>query len=126
MAELVMKNVVKKFGQKQVIHGIDLQVNQGELCVFVGPSGCGKSTLLRMIAGLEETTAGEISRKLTIDVVENLGGVSYAYSTTEGDDLPIIIELRGKTRPRENSDIEIRFSADSVLLFDATNGARIR
>ena len=40
----------------QVIHGIDLEVDDGEFCVFVGPSGCGKSTLLRMVAGLEDTT----------------------------------------------------------------------
>ena len=44
----------------QVIHGVDLQVEDGEFCVFVGPSGCGKSTLLRMVAGLEETTGGKI------------------------------------------------------------------
>ncbi|MBF2758856.1 MAG: sn-glycerol-3-phosphate ABC transporter ATP-binding protein UgpC, partial [Ectothiorhodospiraceae bacterium AqS1] len=42
------------------MHGIDLQIEDGEFCVFVGPSGCGKSTLLRMVAGLEETTAGHI------------------------------------------------------------------
>lgn len=361
MSELVMKSVVKKFGQTEVIHGIDLRVNQGDFCVFVGPSGCGKSTLLRMIAGLEDTTTGEmsiggndvthaepakrgvamvfqtyalyphmtvrenmsfglkiggekkpditrkvsdaarilklepymdrkpkalsggqrqrvaigraivrkpeiflfdeplsnldaelrvqmrleiarlhkrlnatmiyvthdqveamtmadkivvlkdgcieqvgvpvtlyedpdnlfvagfigsprmnffdatvqtvaggvanvtiarlggvtvpipinkpinegthvtlgirpehfdnegeISSRLTIDVVENLGGVSYAYSVAEGENLPVIIEWRGKTRPRETSEIEVRFSAESVLLFDTTSGARIR
>ena len=43
-----------------MIKGIDLDVENGEFCVFVGPSGCGKSTLLRMIAGLEDITAGEL------------------------------------------------------------------
>ena len=57
MAGVVMKDVVKRYGGVQVIHGIDLEIENGEFCVFVGPSGCGKSTLLRMIAGLEETTA---------------------------------------------------------------------
>jgi multiple sugar transport system ATP-binding protein len=52
--------VVKRFGSVEVIHGVDLQIEDGEFVVFVGPSGCGKSTLLRMIAGLEEVTAGQI------------------------------------------------------------------
>ena len=60
MAELVLNKVVKEFGSLRVIHGIDLQINDGEFVVFVGPSGCGKSTLLRMIAGLEEISGGEV------------------------------------------------------------------
>ncbi|MBJ3762395.1 sn-glycerol-3-phosphate ABC transporter ATP-binding protein UgpC [Maribius pontilimi] len=60
MSGVELTNVVKKYGETQVIHGIDLTVNEGEFAVFVGPSGCGKSTLLRMIAGLEETTSGKI------------------------------------------------------------------
>ncbi|MDJ0612516.1 MAG: sn-glycerol-3-phosphate ABC transporter ATP-binding protein UgpC [Rhizobiaceae bacterium] len=54
-------DVKKKYGETEVIHGVDLEIGDGEFCVFVGPSGCGKSTLLRMIAGLEETTSGTIS-----------------------------------------------------------------
>jgi lactose/L-arabinose transport system ATP-binding protein len=61
MSSVILGNVVKQYGDVQVIHGIDLEIADGEFCVFVGPSGCGKSTLLRMIAGLEETTAGQIS-----------------------------------------------------------------
>lgn len=61
MATLELSGVRKSFGAVEVIHGMDLQVNDGELIVFVGPSGCGKSTMLRMIAGLEKVTAGEIS-----------------------------------------------------------------
>ncbi|MDZ4094575.1 MAG: sn-glycerol-3-phosphate ABC transporter ATP-binding protein UgpC [Paracoccaceae bacterium] len=60
MSGVTLNNVVKKYGSVQVIHGIDLIVEDGEFCVFVGPSGCGKSTLLRMVAGLEETSGGEI------------------------------------------------------------------
>ena len=56
MTGVTLEKVVKKYGDVQVIHGVDLHVEDGEFCVFVGPSGCGKSTLLRMIAGLEETT----------------------------------------------------------------------
>ena len=60
MATLEIKAVQKFFGPTQVIHDMNLSVNDGELVVFVGPSGCGKSTLLRMIAGLETLSQGEI------------------------------------------------------------------
>ena len=60
MSGVTLNKVIKKYGETQVIHGVDLQIDDGEFCVFVGPSGCGKSTLLRMIAGLEETTDGRI------------------------------------------------------------------
>ena len=61
MAGVQLGNVIKRYGDVQVIHGIDLDIAEGEFCVFVGPSGCGKSTLLRMIAGLEETSEGRIA-----------------------------------------------------------------
>src|ERR1700761_8393394 len=60
MAKLELKGVRKSFQSLEVIHGIDLTVKDGSFTVFVGPSGCGKSTLLRMIAGLEDISAGEI------------------------------------------------------------------
>ena len=83
MAEVVLNNVVKKYGDIQVIHGVDLQVNDGEFCVFVGPSGCGKSTLLRMVAGLEVTTSGSMkigARDVTsMDPAER--GVAMVFQT---------------------------------------------
>jgi sn-glycerol 3-phosphate transport system ATP-binding protein len=60
MGEIGIRDVRKSFGRTQVIHGIDLDVADGEFIVVVGPSGCGKSTLLRMVAGLEEISGGEI------------------------------------------------------------------
>ncbi|WP_163650403.1 sn-glycerol-3-phosphate ABC transporter ATP-binding protein UgpC [Modicisalibacter sp. 'Wilcox'] len=60
MATLELNNIVKEFGDTQVIKGIDLEVKDREFVVFVGPSGCGKSTLLRMIAGLESASSGDI------------------------------------------------------------------
>src|SRR5210317_241024 len=60
MSGVTLENAIKRYGATQVIHGIDLDIQDGEFCVFVGPSGCGKSTLLRMIAGLEETSEGTI------------------------------------------------------------------
>ena len=61
MSGVTLSNITKKYGEVQVIHGIDLEIKDGEFCVFVGPSGCGKSTLLRMVAGLEDATGGAIS-----------------------------------------------------------------
>ncbi len=60
MAEVRLKGIRKSFGGLEVIKGIDLDIKDGEFCVFVGPSGCGKSTLLRIIAGLETSTSGEL------------------------------------------------------------------
>ncbi|MCC1494420.1 ABC transporter ATP-binding protein [Cognatishimia sp. F0-27] len=60
MANLALKALTKRFGDVEVLHGIDLDVADGEFVVFVGPSGCGKSTTLRMIAGLEEVSGGEV------------------------------------------------------------------
>jgi multiple sugar transport system ATP-binding protein len=61
MAAVQLKELIKRYGSTQVVHGIDLSVRDGEFIVFVGPSGCGKSTTLRMIAGLEDIDGGEIS-----------------------------------------------------------------
>jgi len=60
MSGLQLTQVRKSFGHIDVIHGVDLTIDDGEFAVFVGPSGCGKSTLLRLVAGLEETTSGTI------------------------------------------------------------------
>jgi multiple sugar transport system ATP-binding protein len=60
MADVTLSGVRKSFGSVEILHGIDLEVKNGEFVVFVGPSGCGKSTLLRIIAGLEKVSAGEI------------------------------------------------------------------
>ena len=54
MSGVRLEGIVKKYGAVQVVHGIDLEVQEKEFVVLVGPSGCGKSTTLRMIAGLEE------------------------------------------------------------------------
>jgi multiple sugar transport system ATP-binding protein len=61
MASVGIRGVKKQFGSVQIIHGVDIDIEDGEFVVLVGPSGCGKSTLLRMIAGLEQISGGEIS-----------------------------------------------------------------
>ncbi|WP_347321904.1 sn-glycerol-3-phosphate ABC transporter ATP-binding protein UgpC, partial [Ralstonia pseudosolanacearum] len=60
MAKLSLRNVQKHYAGLQVVHGIDMEIGDGEFIVIVGPSGCGKSTLLRMVAGLEAITGGEV------------------------------------------------------------------
>ena len=83
MSGVTLDSVIKRYGNTQVIHGIDLDIQDGEFCVFVGPSGCGKSTLLRMVAGLEETTEGTIrigNRDVTrLDPSDR--GVSMVFQT---------------------------------------------
>jgi multiple sugar transport system ATP-binding protein len=69
MAQVSLRGITKSFGDVQIIKGVDLEIADGEFCVFVGPSGCGKSTLLRMIAGLEDITSGSLS----------IGGKEMAY-----------------------------------------------
>src|SRR5258706_4831971 len=60
MGQIELKGVNKSFGDVNVIHDVDLMVEDGEFVVFVGPSGCGKSTLLRLIAGLEDVSSGRV------------------------------------------------------------------
>ena len=60
MASVAFKDVRKAFGTVEVLHGVSIDIEEGEFVVLVGPSGCGKSTLLRMLAGLEHVSAGEI------------------------------------------------------------------
>ena len=83
MTGVTLNNVVKRYGDAQVIHGVDLEIEDGEFCVFVGPSGCGKSTLMRMVAGLEETSEGKIhigERDVTnMDPAER--GVAMVFQT---------------------------------------------
>jgi multiple sugar transport system ATP-binding protein len=61
MASVSIRNVVKRFGETTILHGVSIEIPDGSFTVLVGPSGCGKSTLLRMLAGLENITGGEIA-----------------------------------------------------------------
>jgi len=83
MASLTLRDVTKSYGATQVIHGVDLDIVDGEFVVFVGPSGCGKSTLLRMIAGLEEISGGSVSIGDTEvnEIAASKRGVSMVFQT---------------------------------------------
>ena len=60
MATVTIRNLRKSFGAVEILHGVSVDIYEGEFVVLVGPSGCGKSTLLRMLAGLEHVTSGDI------------------------------------------------------------------
>jgi lactose/L-arabinose transport system ATP-binding protein len=108
MSGVVLQKVVKRFGEAQVIHGVDLTIEDGEFCVFVGPSGCGKSTLLRMVAGLEETSGGAIrigARDVTqVDPSER--GVAMVFQTyalyphmTVAENMGFGLKMTGHPKP---------------------------
>lgn len=84
MADLKLTNIEKTYkGSVNVLNDINLDIKQGELVVFVGPSGCGKSTLLRMIAGLEDITAGEmvIDGQLVNDIPPAMRGIAMVFQS---------------------------------------------
>ncbi|MEO9335820.1 ABC transporter ATP-binding protein [Mesorhizobium sp. SB112] len=83
MGSLTIENIKKSFGQVEVLKGVDLDVKDGELIVFVGPSGCGKSTLLRIIAGLEDATSGsiKIDGKAVNNVPPAKRGIAMVFQT---------------------------------------------
>jgi multiple sugar transport system ATP-binding protein len=83
MATVSIRKARKSFGTVEIIKGVDLEIADGEFCVFVGPSGCGKSTLLRMIAGLEEFTSGSLSigGKEMADVESADRGVAMVFQS---------------------------------------------
>jgi multiple sugar transport system ATP-binding protein len=108
MSGLTISNVKKSYGAVEIIHGVNVDIQDGEFVILVGPSGCGKSTLLRMIAGLEEISGGEIS--IGGRVVNNLQPKdrdiamvfqNYALypQMTVAQNLGFALELAGAKRP---------------------------
>jgi len=124
MSEVILKNTIKRYGDVQVIHGIDLEIAEGEFCVFVGPSGCGKSTLLRMVAGLEETTEGQIHigpRDVT-DMDPSERGVAMVFQTyalyphmTVEENMGFGLKMNGTPKAEINSKVK---AASDVLKLD--------
>src|SRR5437899_5214206 len=83
MASVTLQHVEKDYGALRILHGVDLEIADGEFVVLVGPSGCGKSTLLRMIAGLEEVTGGEIriGERLVNDVAPKDRDIAMVFQS---------------------------------------------
>jgi multiple sugar transport system ATP-binding protein len=108
MGFLDIRNVTKSYGQVEVLHRVDIAVEEGEFLVLVGPSGCGKSTLLNMIAGLEAISAGEIAIKgRVVNGVHpsrrNIAMVFQSYALypnmTVGQNMTFGLEMHGVPKP---------------------------
>ena len=121
MAQLSLKGLTKRFGEVEAVCGVDLDVAHEEFVVLVGPSGCGKSTILRMIAGLEEATAGEIriGERLVNNVAPRDRDIAmvfqnyalYPHKTVHGN---IAFALRAKGLPK--ADVEQRVAQAAAVL----------
>ena len=125
MASLQLQRVVKRYGTTTVIHGVDLEVKDGEFVVFVGPSGCGKSTLLRMIAGLESVTDGDllIDAKRVNDISAAQRGLAMVFQSyalyphmTVYQNLAFGLENLGAPRAEVDSKVN---AAAKMLKLDA-------
>lgn len=123
MADISLKQVIKRFGDVQTIHGIDLEIENGEFVVFVGPSGCGKSTLLRLVAGLEDITEGEvyIDGQLVNDVDPAERGVAMVFQSyalyphmTVQDNMGFGLKMNG--HPKEYVDKQVSNASKTLQL----------
>ncbi|MBY5836559.1 sn-glycerol-3-phosphate ABC transporter ATP-binding protein UgpC [Rhizobium leguminosarum] len=123
MTGLTLKDIRKSYGSVDVLHGIDLDIKQGEFIVFVGPSGCGKSTLLRMIAGLEAITGGEmyIDGHLVNDVPPSKRGIAMVFQSyalyphmTVFDNMAFGMKIAGESR--QEIERRVRAAAESLQL----------
>lgn len=123
MASINLSNIIKRFGDTQTIHNVNLSIDDGEFVVFVGPSGCGKSTLLRMIAGLEDISSGElkINDQLMNDVPPPQRGVAmvfqsyalYPHMTVKEN---MGYSLKVKKIPKEEIDKKVSLAAKALQL----------
>ncbi|AOY01876.1 ABC transporter ATP-binding protein [Jeongeupia sp. USM3] len=111
MGALAIKNVIKRFGDTQILKGIDIHVDAGEFLILVGPSGCGKSTLMNIIAGLESPTSGEvhIAGRIVNDVAPKDRDIamvfqSYALYPTMNVRQNIAFGLETRRVPKKEQD----------------------
>ena len=112
MGFLDISNATKSYGNVEVLHRVDISVEEGEFLVLVGPSGCGKSTLLNMIAGLEEITSGEISIKGRVvngvhPSKRNIAMVFQSYALypnmTVAQNITFGLEMHGVPKPERET-----------------------
>ena len=125
MGQITLRKVSKGFGNTVVIPSADLEIRDGEFIVFVGPSGCGKSTLLRMIAGLEDTTSGEIviDGKDVSRVGPSERGLamvfqSYALYPHMSVRNNISFPLKMAKMPQSEIDAKVSYAANTLNLTD--------
>ncbi len=115
MGKVVLRNVEKDYAGAKVIHGIDLEVADGEFVVFVGPSGCGKSSMLRMIAGLEEISAGElyIGNQLANELPPTERGAAMVFQNyalyphmSVFDNMGFALKIAGQSKAEINTAVQ--------------------
>jgi len=123
MASVAIRDVRKAFGAVQVIHGVDIAIDDGQFVVLVGPSGCGKSTLLRMIAGLENISGGEIriGERVVNNVPPKERDIAMVFQNyalyphmTVADNMSFSMRLRGAAKAE--IDERVRRAADILGL----------
>jgi len=121
MASVDIRDVKKAYGSTQVLHGVSIDIVDGEFVILVGPSGCGKSTLLRMIAGLENITSGEIriGSKVVNNVPPKERDIAMVFQNyalyphmTVADNMAFSLKLRGAPR----AEIETRVNRAAEIL----------
>ncbi len=124
MAGLLLRGVKKSYGTVKVLHGIDLDIKSGEFIVFVGPSGCGKSTLLRLIAGLEDITAGtlQIDGQVVNQLAPSKRGIAMVFQSyalyphmTVYDNMAFGMKL-AKGHEASEIDTRVRQAADILQI----------
>ena len=127
MGFLDIRNVTKSYGNVEVLHRVDIAVEEGEFLVLVGPSGCGKSTLLNMIAGLEGITGGEIAIKGRVvngvhPSKRNIAMVFQSYALypnmTVGQNMTFGLEMHGVPKPERDralADVAKLLQIDHLL-----------
>jgi len=127
MGFLDIRNVTKSYGQVEVLHRVDIAVEEGEFLVLVGPSGCGKSTLLNMIAGLEGISGGEIAIKGRVvngvhPSKRNIAMVFQSYALypnmTVGQNMTFGLEMHGVPKPERDralADVAKLLQIDHLL-----------
>ncbi|CAN7673336.1 ABC transporter ATP-binding protein [Neorhizobium sp. LjRoot104] len=117
MANVNLRDVRKIYNQTQVIHGVNVDIDDGEFVVLVGPSGCGKSTLLRMIAGLEEISDGQVHIGSTIvnDISPKDRDIAMVFQSyalyphmTVAQNMGFSLQMRG------NAKAEIRLQVEKA------------
>ena len=115
MANLLIQALRKSFGEVHILHGIDLEIADGEFVVFVGPSGCGKSTLLRCIAGLEDITAGDlrIGGEWMNDVPPSKRGIAMVFQSyalyphmSVAQNMAFGLKLAGQSKDQINAAVQ--------------------
>jgi multiple sugar transport system ATP-binding protein len=123
MAAVEIRDLRKAFGAVQILHGVSVDIADGEFVILVGPSGCGKSTLLRMIAGLESVTGGEIriADRVVNDVPPKERDIAMVFQNyalyphmTVADNMSFSLKL--KSAPKDEIDRRVKQAADILGL----------